>query len=619
VAELTPQQILRKAISDNASPEEIGRLVEENKQAINEMPREEAFLLLQELTNLGPEYESAIQQAGDLNIGFPPILGGLGGAGRVAKGTAQVTVGGETKTVVLSPQGQNLLSKVVRAVSGGSASSFAKRVIGAGIGVSVISKVFEDGEQSQQQQQQQPQQPPPPSGVRNPFATNPELKTLMSSPTTEPGQTQTRSGSNLGDTSGVVDPGFNVMVVDHDGSLTGTPGALAVVSSKDMDVGNEDLARAAEIVAPGGSNLIALATDFLRQTGQNTTGDRNIFQAIFPESLGQVSFGTPVQLPPQAGEGAPLPVVAPTRPVPPDFMPGFPQKVREDEWIASQNNQTGGVQTNTNVPAGAKIAPRIFNQYNGRTLMEWASLSAQRHGIPLSVLYGIVDHESGWLQTAVGDNGNSFGLAQIFLPAWPSITQGQALNPVFALEWTAQKLKERFAQFGRWDAAVAAHNSPQAAQHLAQTGSFFNDKSANYVKSVLGRANDSGLDSYLFDPTGGGAPITGSGPSFTPFQTPDPAQSREYIRQIYEEMLGREPTDLELSTGVDKLNGLARQAYDANLRQAKGSESDAVDVGARFEETIRESGEFAFHEDVTEQRNFTDYAAGVARLLQTGA
>ena len=47
----------------------------------------------------------------------------------------------------------------------------------------------------------------------------------------------------------------------------------------------------------------------------------------------------------------------------------------------------------------------------------------------------VVFCESSWDSNAIGDNGNSFGLVQIYLPANPTITKEQALNPVFALNF----------------------------------------------------------------------------------------------------------------------------------------------------------------------------------------
>lgn len=48
--------------------------------------------------------------------------------------------------------------------------------------------------------------------------------------------------------------------------------------------------------------------------------------------------------------------------------------------------------------------------------------------------------ESGLNPNAVGDNGHSFGLAQIYMPAHPEITKEQALDPYFAVDYLASQM-----------------------------------------------------------------------------------------------------------------------------------------------------------------------------------
>ena len=43
--------------------------------------------------------------------------------------------------------------------------------------------------------------------------------------------------------------------------------------------------------------------------------------------------------------------------------------------------------------------------------------------------------ESGWYPKAIGDNGTSFGLVQIHLPAHPNVTRAEAEDPEFALNF----------------------------------------------------------------------------------------------------------------------------------------------------------------------------------------
>lgn len=49
--------------------------------------------------------------------------------------------------------------------------------------------------------------------------------------------------------------------------------------------------------------------------------------------------------------------------------------------------------------------------------------------------------ESGFVESAVGDGGNSFGLVQIHLPSHPEITKEQALDKYFATWFIVSEIK----------------------------------------------------------------------------------------------------------------------------------------------------------------------------------
>lgn len=71
----------------------------------------------------------------------------------------------------------------------------------------------------------------------------------------------------------------------------------------------------------------------------------------------------------------------------------------------------------------------------------------------------VISLESAWDPGAVGvaDPGD-VGLAQIHLPAHPSITVEQAFTPSFAVNYTAEALHNAHVTLGDWDAAIAAWN-----------------------------------------------------------------------------------------------------------------------------------------------------------------
>ncbi len=632
---------LLELIKSGATREEVFQFLRDNREAIGAITEVGALgdavsaaeLTTEQLSTFRQGYGRVIvpDQPGQGIVGQTGLLGagtGIGGflGGLTAK-TAVVGTGAAAKTVINNPQTQSLLRKAM-GLLGSTRTGKAVGVIGAAAGAVALGGEFFEGALGE------PGGPPGVPGqqlpergddinaiTRGERTRGPESGAFGITP--KGGPQEQVPGVTPG-TEVPADPGFNIMIVDHSGQLTGTPGAIAIVSPKDLGLtGGIDptllLAVQAQAIATG-QEVAGFLQDFFVSSAAtraaSSAADREVRQILFPESIGDVNIGSPFQAQPSIpGQRIPSSFL-PTQ-IPANVRGGLRDSIIEEEFEDVQ--RTDLTTQPVAVPAGAKLSSRIFTEFQGRTLLEWASISAQRYDVPLSLLYGIINHESGFQINAVGDNGNSFGLAQIFLPAWKgTITRGQALNPLFALEWTAQKLRERFNQYGRWDAAVAAHNSPQAAGHLAKTGSFFNAKSANYVTRILDSASASGLAQYQFD-TGADLPdIAQTGPTFTPFQTPDPAQSREYLRGVYEDLLKRSATEDELITGVKKLEALARSAYSANLRQAQGSESQGVDIAATFEDELKGGGEFAFVEEVEDQSNFTDFAAGVARLLQQG-
>ncbi len=406
--------------------------------------------------------------------------------------------------------------------------------------------------------------------------------------------------------------GFNVMIVDHTGKISGTPGNILIINPKELGLpfGGTGLGEVTDIgnTPTLAGDLETVVNDAIAGgAGAQESQDFNILQAIFPQGLGDITLQAPVFI------DSPDITREEARAGGTDTLPGARNL---PEGIGATTSTTPGAPTE--ILAGAAIAPRAFNIFQGNTLLEWASLAAQRNGVPLSVLYGLIDHESNWNPNAVGDNGSSFGLAQIHQPAWPGIPQASSFHPVFALNWTAEKLRQRFNQYGSWEAAVAAHNSPVAAAHLVKTGEFQDAKSANYVTDVLSRANRSGLGNSTFDVGEFGPDVSAAAREFDPFQTPDPAQSREFVEATYADLLGRKPTEDEYVTGVKRIASLAREAYSSNVRIGSGSEATAVDPGAQFSQEIKGTGEFAFVEDTEQTDDFTDFAAGVARLLQQG-
>lgn len=84
------------------------------------------------------------------------------------------------------------------------------------------------------------------------------------------------------------------------------------------------------------------------------------------------------------------------------------------------------------------VAPLPYSVENAPLIIE---AYAVRYGIPSEPIIDTLKCESGFNPVAIGDKGTSFGVAQIHLPAHPDITRDEALNPFFAIDWTAQQFK----------------------------------------------------------------------------------------------------------------------------------------------------------------------------------
>lgn len=61
------------------------------------------------------------------------------------------------------------------------------------------------------------------------------------------------------------------------------------------------------------------------------------------------------------------------------------------------------------------------------------------NGVSEAQMTGTLRCESQMNPHAIGDHGHSFGLAQIYLPAHPTISKADALDPEFAIRFMASQ------------------------------------------------------------------------------------------------------------------------------------------------------------------------------------
>src|SRR5437667_12016529 len=94
----------------------------------------------------------------------------------------------------------------------------------------------------------------------------------------------------------------------------------------------------------------------------------------------------------------------------------------------------------------------------------------QKYGIPAALLAAQINHESGFSPTVISkpnsDPYKSYdrGIAQINNHWHPEISDQQALNPAWAIDWMAKTMSEKFQRHGDWAKALSEYNTGNPTQ-----------------------------------------------------------------------------------------------------------------------------------------------------------
>lgn len=75
-------------------------------------------------------------------------------------------------------------------------------------------------------------------------------------------------------------------------------------------------------------------------------------------------------------------------------------------------------------------------------IKDYIAAEATLNGVDVAMALHVANAESQYGTLAVGDSGTSYGLFQIHLPAHKEVSKEQALDPVFATEWSMVEMKQ---------------------------------------------------------------------------------------------------------------------------------------------------------------------------------
>mgnify|MGYP001563727394 CR=1 FL=1 len=103
-------------------------------------------------------------------------------------------------------------------------------------------------------------------------------------------------------------------------------------------------------------------------------------------------------------------------------------------------------------PVGYAKAPTApVHKWTRQELIQYAENEAVKAHISPERVVKVISCESQWNPSAKGDSDRSIGLVQIHLPSHPEITEKQALNPIFSIDFLISEwVKGRQSKWTCW-------------------------------------------------------------------------------------------------------------------------------------------------------------------------
>lgn len=136
----------------------------------------------------------------------------------------------------------------------------------------------------------------------------------------------------------------------------------------------------------------------------------------------------------------------------------------------------------------SNMSPFYTNYFTRSELQELAQQTAQRYGVDVSLVFAMIQQESGW-KTKVVSHAGAIGIMQI-MPStgkgFCGLSKEQLINPRKNLDCGVRYFQKQLKRFGTVELALCAYN---AGPGRARQGRCHNSETKHYVRNITAMYN----------------------------------------------------------------------------------------------------------------------------------
>lgn len=239
-----------------------------------------------------------------------------------------------------------------------------------------------------------------------------------------------------------------------------------------------------------------------------------------------------------------------------------------------------------------RMPEQVYEQLptQARNSLPIAVTAAERHDVPVGLLAGLIQHESGWNEQATRrrpDGTSYYGIAGIGSEELERMGRDRswAMDPENAVDFAASTIGDAYDRYGSMAAALVEwRDGREAAERFLETGEIANEQTSSFVEGALQAAQQyDPMGQYEFDGPQLGEPARIAEVSLT-----NPVNIEHAATELGRHVWGRAPDAEEAQRIIDAVHGVERQQQMA-AHQAGVSAEEAA-MAARTQEPGADPG-----------------------------